>query len=111
MQITRKIMKEAQLPVDEQSKKELWYNKSMTEYPDTLIDYCIENKVTIEDGLCQMIEEKLNVVDTGLKTLKKEVVDTINAAAKPVDVSKEDIDLVQDFLKYLEHYNNGSDEK
>ena len=83
----------------------------MTEYPDTLIDYCIDNKVTIEEGLCQMIEEKMTVVDTGLKTLAKEVTDTINTATKPIDVRKEDIDIVQDFLKYLNHYNNGSDEK
>ena len=58
-----------------------------------------------------MIEEKMTVVDTGLKTLAKEVTDTINTATKPIDVRKEDIDIVQDFLKYLNHYNNGSDEK
>lgn len=83
----------------------------MTEYPDTLIDYCIDNKVTIEDGLCQMIEEKLNVVDTGLKTLKQEVVDKMNSVTPPADVTEYDMENVKAFLEFLESYNNGCDEK
>ena len=83
----------------------------MTEYPDTLIDYCIDNKVTIEEGLCQMIEEKLSVVDTGLKTLKQEVVDQVNSNTPPPDVTDYDMENVKSFLKFLESYNNGSDEK
>lgn len=87
----------------------------MTNYPDTLIDYCIDNKLTIEEGLCKMIDDKLNVVDSGLKTLKQEVVDqmeiTKTAQSRPATVTDDDINNVQEFLKFLDHYNNGTDEK
>jgi len=87
----------------------------MTNYPDKLIDYCIDNKVTIEEGLCKMIEHKLNVVDSGLKTLKQEVVDqmeiTNTSQSQPATVTDDDINNVEEFLKFLDQYNNGSDEK
>lgn len=90
---------------------------SMTEYPDNLVSYCIDNKLTIKDGLQAMIEDKFKAVETGLKELKREVVREMSVKNKStkhhnhIKITDDDVMAVEEFLRFLNDNNNGTDEK
>ena len=47
----------------------------MTEnkHPEEVINHCIDNKVSIEEGYAAIIDKKLNNVDKGLYELRREI--------------------------------------
>jgi len=49
-------------------------------HSEEVINYCINNHLTIEEGYVQLIEQKLNSVDEGLRSLRKDVEFTIEDA-------------------------------
>ena len=67
--------------------------------PEEVFDYCIDNKVSIEEGLKAFIEKKLDNVETGLADLKKDVEATIDNVN--LNISNKDIDDVENFLDFL----------
>lgn len=83
--------------------KELPYNIIMTNkkesIPEEVFDYCIDNKVSIEEGLKVFIEKKLEIVETGLADLKDDVTNAIDNAN--MKISNKDIDDVENFLDFL----------
>ena len=74
--------------------------KKKDEIPEEVIDYCIDNKVSIEEGLRAFIEQKLETVGTGLANLKSEVEDAIES--ENVKMSKQDMDDVENFLNFID---------
>ena len=67
--------------------------------PEEVFDYCIDNKVSIEEGLRAFIEMKFESVEAGLSNLKADVADAINTSG--TEVSDKDIDDVENFLNFL----------
>ncbi len=67
--------------------------------PEEVFDYCIDNKVSIEEGLKAFIETKLESVQTGLSDLKDDVTNAINNVG--MKISNQDIDDVENFLNFL----------
>ncbi len=73
--------------------------KKKDDIPEAVFDYCIDNKVSIEEGLRAFIEMKLESVESGLADLKSEVESAIDN--KKVKVSKQDMDDVESFLNFI----------
>ncbi len=73
--------------------------KKKDEIPEEVIDYCIDNKVSLEEGLKSFIEKKLDTVEAGLANLKTEVQTAIDD--KEAKISKQDMDDVESFLNFL----------
>ena len=67
--------------------------------PEEGFDYCIDNKVSIEEGLKIFIENKLETVETGLADLKDDVTNAIDNVN--MKISNKDIDDVENFLDFL----------
>ena len=74
--------------------------KKKADIPEAVFDYCIDNKVSIEEGLRAFIEQKLETVGTGLANLKSEVEDAIES--ENVKMSKQDMDDVENFLDFID---------
>lgn len=70
--------------------------------PEEVFDYCIDNKVSIEEGLKVFIEKKLETVETGLADLKDDVTNAIDNVN--MKISNKDIDDVENFLDFLNNW-------
>ncbi len=75
--------------------------------PEEVFDYCIDNKVSIEEGLKAFIEKKLETVETGLANLKDEVTNAIDDVN--MKISNKDIDDVETFLDFLNQQLHDND--
>jgi hypothetical protein len=67
--------------------------------PQEVINYCIENKVSIEEGMIAVIDAKLEKAEQDVAIFKKDVNNTINELNSRV--TKEEMDDVESFLNFL----------
>ncbi len=66
--------------------------------PEEVINYCIDNKVSIEEGMIAMIDAKLEKAERDIKTIKD---DSINLLNQYNNVTQQDMDSIEDFLNSL----------
>ncbi len=67
--------------------------------PQEVINYCIDNKVSIEEGMIAIIDAKLEKAEKDVNIFKKDVNNTINDLNSKV--TKDDMDDVESFLNFL----------
>ncbi len=76
------------------------------EIPEDVINYCIDNKVSIVEGLQAIAESKIQRLEENIATLKKDALDDIFSVKKDISsvekLSKEDMDDVESFLDFLD---------
>ena len=75
--------------------------KDKNDIPQEVIDYCIDNRVSIEEGMVAVIDKRLEAVETGLSSLKGEVTQTMHEANSKVETSE--IKDVEDYLEFLDN--------
>jgi hypothetical protein len=66
--------------------------------PQEVIDYCIDNKVSIKEGMIAVIDARLEKAEQDVALLKNDVNNTINEQDK---VTKDEMDDVESFLNFL----------
>jgi len=76
------------------------------EIPEEVINYCIDNKVSIAEGMKAITDMKLKKLEENTASLKKDVLDDIFGVQKsmlpPIEkITKEDMDDIDAFLNYL----------
>lgn len=67
--------------------------------PQEVIDYCIENKVSIEEGMIAVIDAKLEKAVQDVAIFKNDVNNTMSELNSTV--TKEEMDDVESFLNFL----------
>jgi len=67
--------------------------------PQEVINYCIDNKVSIEEGMIAVIDAKLEKAEKDVSIFKKDVNNTMNELNSKV--TKDDMDDVESFLNFL----------
>ena len=67
--------------------------------PQEVIDYCIDNKVSIEEGMIAMIDARLEKAENDVNIFKQDVVNTINEQNSKV--TKDELDDVEAFLNSI----------
>tara|TARA_S200002703_G_scaffold141348_1_gene133141 strand:- start:4675 stop:4935 length:261 start_codon:yes stop_codon:yes gene_type:complete len=76
------------------------------EIPEEVINYCIDNKVSIVEGLQAIADSKIQSLEEDIATLKKDALDdifTLKKGITPVEkISKEDMDDIESFLDFLD---------
>jgi len=76
------------------------------EIPEEVINYCIDNKVSIVEGLQAIADSKIQSLETNIASLKKDALDDIFSVKKDISsvekLSKEDMDDVESFLDFLD---------
>jgi len=75
--------------------------KDKNDIPQEVIDYCIDNRVSIEEGMVAVIDKRLEAVEAGLSSLKGEVTQTIHETNSKVETSE--IKDVEDYLEFLDN--------
>jgi len=81
--------------------------KQKSDIPEEVINYCIDNELTMKEGLISMIEAKFKSLDSNLKSLKRDVTKSLgNDEDDTLTVSDDDIRDVENFLKFLNQNNN-----
>jgi len=73
--------------------------------PEEVIDYCIDNKVSIEEGMIAYIDKKLEALDRGLASFKDEVTKTMDEVNNKVEA--EEMKEVEDYLEFLNNNVKG----
>ena len=73
--------------------------------PEGVIDYCIDNKVSIEEGMIAYIDKKLEAVERGLASFKDEVTQTMDEVNSKVEA--EEMKEVEDYLEFLNNNVKG----
>ena len=80
--------------------------KHKSQIPEVVLDYCIDEKLTIAEGLVAFLEDKFATVDSALRELKREVNGAMfqpsSADAKIDKITNEDMDDIDSFLKFLD---------
>ena len=67
--------------------------------PQEVIDYCIDNKVSIKEGMIAVIDARLEKAEQNVALLKNDVNNTINE--QDSKVTKDEMDDVESFLNSL----------
>ena len=84
--------------------------KNTSKIPEEVIDYCIDNKLTVAESLIQLIDKKFESVDQDLKSLKHDVTEALYGESKAVEddvvVTNEDIAEIEDFLDNFDNNNS-----
>jgi hypothetical protein len=73
--------------------------RNKNDIPQEVIDYCIDNRVSIEKGMVAVIDKRLEAVEQDLAEFKKEVNETtkrVNSA-----VTADDIEDVENYLNFI----------
>lgn len=88
----------------------------MKEYPKVLINFCIKEKLTIDEGISSFIEQKFKSIDTGLRTLKGEITKAYGGKVfSDLDsgdtVTSDEVENIESFLKFLDSQSPDNDEK
>ena len=80
--------------------------KHKSDIPEEVLNYCIDNQLTVEEGLCSMIESRLDRAEGIAQELmsdctkfKSEVTGLIDTTSV---ISAEEMDDVEDFLNGLD---------
>ncbi len=68
--------------------------------PQEVIDYCIDNRVSVEEGMTAVIDMRLEAVEKSFASLKSEVKGTINEIE--TKVTAQEIEDVESFLNSLD---------
>jgi len=80
--------------------------KHKSQIPEEVLDYCIDEKLTVAEGLVAFLEDKFATVDSTLRELKREVNGAMfqpsSADAKIDKIEKQDMDDIESFLKFLD---------
>ena len=79
--------------------------KHKSDIPEVVLDYCIDEKLTVAEGLVAFLEDKFATVDSTLRELKREVTGAIYTAQAGPDIEKidkQDMDDIDSFLKFLD---------
>ena len=80
--------------------------KHKSDIPEVILDYCIDEKLTVAEGLVAFLEDKFATVDSTLRELKREVNGAMfqpsSADAKLDKITNEDMDDIDSFLKFLD---------
>ena len=82
--------------------------KHKSDLPEEVINHCIDNKLTVAEGLIQLIEKKFESADQNLSSLKKDVASTLNetkSSTPDLPVTNADIQDIEDFLN---NFNNNN---
>jgi hypothetical protein len=81
--------------------------KQKSDIPEAVIDYCIDNKLSMKEGLVSMIEAKFESLDSNLKSLKRDVTKDLYGFDDDdtPTVSDSDIRDVENFLDFLDDNN------
>jgi hypothetical protein len=79
--------------------------RDKNDIPLEVIDYCIDNRVSIEEGMMAVIDARLAAVEKNLASFKDEVTETINEVES--NVSAEDIEDVEIFLNFIDQNIQG----
>ena len=67
--------------------------------PQEVIDYCIDNKVSIKEGMIAVIDVRLEKAEQNVALLKNDVNNTINEQNNKV--TKDEMDNIESFLNSL----------
>ena len=67
--------------------------------PQEVIDYCIDNKVSIKEGMIAVIDARLEKAEQDVALLKNDVNNTINEQNNKV--TKDEMDDIESFLNSL----------
>ena len=67
--------------------------------PQEVIDYCIDNKVSIKEGMIAVIDARLEKAEQDVALLKNDVNNTINEQNSKV--TKDEMDDIESFLNFL----------
>tara|TARA_R110000824_G_scaffold65949_2_gene171387 strand:+ start:590 stop:832 length:243 start_codon:yes stop_codon:yes gene_type:complete len=67
--------------------------------PQEVIDYCIDNKVSIKEGMIAVIDVRLEKAEQNVALLKNDVNNTINEQNNKV--TKDEMDDIESFLNSL----------
>ena len=67
--------------------------------PQEVIDYCINNKVSIKEGMIAVIDVRLEKAEQNVALLKNDVNNTINEQNNKV--TKDEMDDIESFLNSL----------
>ena len=80
--------------------------KHKSQIPEVVLDYCIDEKLTVAEGLVAFLEDKFATVDSTLRELKREVsgamFETTAVDATLDKITNEDMDDIDSFLKFLD---------
>lgn len=74
--------------------------KDKDNIPQEVIDYCIDNRVSVEEGMTAVIDMRLEAVEKSFASLKREVKGTINEIE--TKVTAQEIEDVESFLNSLD---------
>jgi phage-related minor tail protein len=74
--------------------------KDKDNIPQEVIDYCIDNRVSVEEGMTAVIDMRLEAVEKNFASLKGEVKQTINEIE--TKVTAQEIEDVESFLNSLD---------
>ena len=81
--------------------------KHRSDIPEVVVDYCIDEKMTVEEGIVTYLEDHFAVVDSALRDLKRDITSVIGYSDKDLaEINKMDekreMDDIESFLKFLE---------
>ncbi len=80
--------------------------KHKSDIPEVVLDYCIDERLTVAEGLVAFLEDKFATVDSTLRELKREVSGAMfqpsSVDAKLDKITNEDMDDIDSFLKFLD---------
>jgi len=79
--------------------------RDKNDIPLEVIDYCIDNRVSIEEGMMAVIDARLAAVEKNLASFRDEITETINEVES--NVSAEDIEDVEIFLNFIDQNIQG----
>jgi len=84
--------------------------KQKSDIPEEVTNYCIDNKLTVAEGLIELIEKKFESVDQNLMSLKHDVTTDLYTESNPnnLKVTNDDIKDVEDFLDNFNDSNDNS---
>ncbi len=74
--------------------------KDKNNIPQEVIEYCIDNRVSVEEGMTAVIDMRLEAVEKSFASLKSEVKGTINEIE--TKVTAQEIEDVESFLNSLD---------
>ena len=80
--------------------------KQKPDIPETVTDYCIDNKLTVAEGLIELIDKKFESVDRDLTSLKHDVTDSLDDTDE--SITDDDIKDVEAFLNNFNNNNSNS---
>ena len=79
--------------------------RDKNDIPPEVIDYCIDNRVSIEEGMMAVIDARLAAVKKNLASFKDDVTETINEVES--NVTAEEIEDVETFLNFIDQNIQG----